>query len=163
MPTKPSDLVIYNNWILQMTLTLVKTQYYSRHPRCVKTKFKLKLKREIRKQSWTWIIKKSHQHRRIRLFFRRLYFIRHVKERQCRWQNWTTLKDGVCSWLSAAHSLRCFERKKNRLERKREHKWPKVWPFLFKCICLLGTDLWKSQSRVLCSSCFVAIIWSVRI
>ena len=58
MPTKPSDLVIYNNWILQMTLTLVKTQYYSRHPRCVKTKFKLKLKREIRKQSWTWMIKK---------------------------------------------------------------------------------------------------------
>ena len=54
----------------------------------------------------------SHQHCRIRLFFRRLYFIRHVKERQCRWQNWTTLKDGVCSWLSAAHSLRCFERKK---------------------------------------------------
>ena len=105
----------------------------------------------------------THQHCRIRLFFRRLYFIRHVKERQCRWQNWTTLKDGVCSWLSAAHSLRCFERKKNRLERKREHKWPKVWPFLFKCICLLGTDLWKSQSRVLCSSCFVAIIWSVRI
>ena len=105
----------------------------------------------------------THQHCRIWLFFRRLYFIRHVKERQCRWQNWTTLKDGVCSWLSAAHSLRCFERKKNRLERKREHKWPKVWPFLFKCICLLGTDLWKSQSRVLCSSCFVAIIWSVRI
>ena len=51
-------------------------------------------------------------------FFRRLYFIRHVKERQCRWQNWTTLKDGVCSWLSAAHSLRCFERKKKPVGKK---------------------------------------------